>query len=153
MAIGRIRIEIGGFAAVQQIHSSIAFCLIAKASLSLHEAAYLLWLLHVDIQYITCADGSLRHAGIVTNLDIGDVFGLHLTEYESVVAIHRDIVETKVVVRYHFFIAFNHQVRHYLEDIHQCLFSRQFHALRIDDRPVCLDLYNGQAVVCENRGR
>ena len=152
IAISRVGIDIGTLTAIKRIDGSVSFSILTKASLSLDETVQPIGRLHVDIQHITRTNSTLGNARIVAHLNLLNVLGLHLTENQSVVAIERDIVNAEIVKSDNFFIVRNQQVRHHLQDIHQRLFTRQFHPLRIDHRPVCPYLYDRQTIVCKHRG-
>ena len=108
---------------------------------------------YLDVQHPARSDGSLRNARIVTNLNLSDVLGFHLTQNQPGVAVYRGVINAEVIAGDDILITGNHQFRHHLEDIHQCLLSRQFHSLGINHRPVCLHLYDGLITFREHRIR
>ena len=153
MTIRSIGIEVGMLTAVQRIRGADTLHILAKVALAFHEAFHPLRHLHIDIQHPTQCNGSLCHTRIVAHLNLGNVLGLHLTQNQSCVAINRSIVDAEVIIGDDILIAGNHQVGHQLQNVHQRLLARQFHTLRINHCPVCLDLDDRQTVFCEHRGR
>ena len=114
MAIRGISIEVGHIAAVQRIHRANAFKILPKITLAFQDTFQSIGHLHIDIQYSSRSNGSLCHTRIVTHLDFGNILGLHLTQNQSRITIHRTVVDAEVIIRDDILITGNHQVGHQL---------------------------------------
>ena len=153
IAIGSIGIEFGSPAAVEHIDRAVSFQVLTETALPFHDTFDRIGHGHIDIQHITSADGAFRYTRVGADLDIGDVLGFHLGQYQSHVAVDRRIVDAKVIALDHVLKTAYEQLRHHLQHVRQRLFSRQLHALRINHRPVRHHLNDRLTLLSHHSGR